>query len=149
MKRWKAGCRGWRRRKVGYEGGWVGRMDTQKGAHGCATTTPVLQTPQLPGTATARPEVTRLLPTVHLLSLSDPPFLSLSHPLCLSFSLCFSPLPLIYHPFGSPSSSNARYPVLASSSHRSTSFHHPPPLRRRNSHTLPCHLHAYTWCTRA
>ena len=92
-------------------------MDTQKGAHGCATTTPVLQTPQLPGTATARPEVTRLLPTMylrlsdptslcfllslslththtHTLSLSlSPPFLrSLLSYLCLSFSLCFSPL---------------------------------------------------------
>lgn len=30
------------------------------------TPSPFLQTPQLPGTATARPEVTRLLPTMHL-----------------------------------------------------------------------------------
>lgn len=59
-------------------------MDTQKGAHGCATTQPpFLQTPQLPGTATARPEVTRLLPTMHLPPSVFPSF----HPLSVSLSV--------------------------------------------------------------
>lgn len=81
----RGGERRWTRRKGGGERlesgfGW---MDTQKGAHGCATTQPppLLQTPQLPGTATARPEVTRLLPTMHLRPSVYPSFhLSILHP---------------------------------------------------------------------
>lgn len=81
----RGGERRWTRRKGGGERlesgfGW---MDTQKGAHGCATTQPppLLQTPQLPGTATARPEVTRLLPTMHLRPSIYPSFhLSILHP---------------------------------------------------------------------
>lgn len=52
-------------------------------AKGGATTQPppLLQTPQLPGTATARPEVTRLLPTMHLRPSVYPSFhLSILHP---------------------------------------------------------------------
>lgn len=106
----RGGERRWTRRKGGGERlesgfGW---MDTQKGAHGCATTQPppLLQTPQLPGTATARPEVTRLLPTMHLRPSVYPSFhLSIRpsvHPFSssspsLRFSLCPNSPLLSFH----------------------------------------------------
>lgn len=123
-------------------GGW---MDTQKGAHGCATTTPVLQTPQLPGTAPARPEVTRLLPTMPL-PFSNGTLLSISvsRPLCLSFSLCSPPLPssvirsaLLLHPL-------LLYAIASSTAGSILrSMHTPYHPRRCDSHIPPCHLHTY------
>lgn len=96
-----------------------GRMGTQKGRVDVQQQPPsLLQTPQLPGAAPARPEVTRLLPTTRLrlalplsisplppsfalysllLSLSLSPFVSLSNSVSLSLSLprsvSFIPLP--------------------------------------------------------
>lgn len=81
-------------------------MGTQKGRVDVQQQPPsLLQTPQLPGAAPARPEVTRLLPTTRLrlalplsISLLPPSFalytLSLSLSLPFSLSLSFIPLPL-------------------------------------------------------
>lgn len=94
----RVGVRGWRRAEGWTGGGW---MDTQKGAHGCATTTPVVQTPQLPVTAPARPEVTRLLPTMPL-PFSNATCLPSAFTLSPSVSVSlfvFLPSPFIRHSF--------------------------------------------------
>lgn len=91
-------------------------MGTQKGAHGCATTQPpFLQTPQLPGTATARPEVTRLLPTMHLPPSVFPSF----HPLSVSLSV----RPSIHSPLRRSFPSHSAFVSLLSLARCST----PPP----------------------
>lgn len=112
-------------------------MGTQKGAHGCATTQPpFLQTPQLPGTATARPEVTRLLPTMHLPPSVFPSF----HPLSVSLSV----RPSIHSPLRRSFPSHSAFVSLLSLARCSTP---PPPRFPSISFRLehPCHLHACTW----
>lgn len=113
-------------------------MGTQKGRVDVQQQPPsLLQTPQLPGAAPARPEVTRLLPTTRLrlalplsISLLPPSFalctlsLSLSLPFCLIFFLFLS-LPLFVSLFF----------ILLPLSYSSS---------LADSTPLHCHLHAYT-----
>lgn len=104
------------------------RMGTQKGRVDVQQQLPsflppshppsLLQTPQLPGAATARPEVTRLLPTTRLR-------------LALPLSISLLP-PSFVRPLRSP---------CFSQSSLSPAHHHPPPTRASLHH---CHLHAYT-----
>lgn len=76
-------------------GGSGGRMGTQKGRVDVQQQPPsLLQTPQLPGAAPARPEVTRLLPTTRLrlalplsISLLPPSFASRAFPVSPVVSL--------------------------------------------------------------
>ena len=73
-------------------------MGTQKGRVDVQQQPPsLLQTPQLPGAAPARPEVTRLLPTTRLrlalplsISLLPPSFASRAHSVSLCHPLSFS-----------------------------------------------------------
>lgn len=124
----EGGDRGWDSdgRGSGREtGGGGGRMGTQKGRVDVQQQPPsLLQTPQLPGAAPARPEVTRLLPTTRLrlalplsISLLPPSFAHRALSLFLTVASHFLLL------------------VIIRCRLRTPSFH--------------CHLHAYTlggWC---
>lgn len=102
----------------GRGGGSGGRMGTQKGRVDVQQQPPsLLQTPQLPGAAPARPEVTRLLPTTRLR---------------LALPLSISLLP--------PSFASRAFPVSLRRLSLPPAHHHPLPTRT----PLHCHLHAYT-----
>lgn len=108
-------------------------MGTQKGRVDVQQQPPsLLQTPQLPGAAPARPEVTRLLPTTRL-RLALPLSISLLPPSFALYTLSLS----LSLPFSLLLSSSLS---LSPSSLFLSLAHHHSPTRT----PLHCHLHAYT-----
>lgn len=108
-------------------------MGTQKGRVDVQQQPPsLLQTPQLPGAAPARPEVTRLLPTTRL-RLALPLSISLLPPSFALYTLSLS----LSLPFSLLLSSSLSLPP--SSLFLSLAHHHSPTRT-----PLHCHLHAYT-----